>query len=168
LPHSFDAGDELVGTERLHDVIVCADGQPDHLGVDPGSYDNHWNVADRATDVEYRCRPCRVAAFGHRATSIRTGIGRVRAGAAGAVLAALRAVVGGRDGIHHLSTRDEETGVWLGQPVGLAAGQATTRLPALTKAEHEQFVYAGKKLARAYATVATKISVETPVEEITP
>jgi L-lactate dehydrogenase len=107
-----------------------------------------------------------VAAFGHRATSIRTGIGRVRAGAAGAVLAALRAVVGGRDGVHHLSTRDEETGVWLGQPVVFTAGQATTRLPALTKTEHEQFVYAGKKLARAYATVATKISVETPVEEI--
>jgi L-lactate dehydrogenase len=92
-------------------------------------------------------------AFHRRPTMIRSGVGRVRAGAAGAVLSALRATVGGVDGIEHLSTRYSDLGAWLGQPIMFTAGRGRVRLPELTDVEQKSVDDASHKLVEAYASL---------------
>lgn len=102
-----------------------------------------------------------LAAFATRSQMIRGGVGRVRGGAAGAVLSALRTVLGLVDGTEHLSTRYGEHGVWLGQPVVFSAGRARVRLPALSAAEQELLDAADRKLREAYeSTLRSELSIE--------
>lgn len=101
-----------------------------------------------------------MTAFRTRPTTIRAGMGRIRAGAAGAVLSALRAVAGGVDATVQLSTSYGADRAWLGQPVMFTAGQATVRLPPLTETEQSLLDASNDKLIRIYQSI-TNDSEET-------
>lgn len=96
-----------------------------------------------------------IAAFRTRSTTIRSGVGRIRAGAAGAVLSALRTVHGGVDATVHLSTSYGPGQAWLGQPVRFAAGRATVRLPILTETEKALLDAANAKLINLYHSITS-------------
>jgi L-lactate dehydrogenase len=98
-----------------------------------------------------------LAAFAQRSLVIMAGVGRVRAGAAGAVLSALRATVGALEATEPLSTRYGEHG-WLGQPVTFTRHRSQPGLPALTEPEQRQLDAADHKLRTRYTTVQTYLS----------
>lgn len=79
---------------------------------------------------------------------ISAGIGRTRAGPAGAVVAALRLALGAADGVVELSAPHD--GVWLGIPLRFTAGQPLPCLPTLSAAEERQLHAAHAKLRAAY------------------
>lgn len=83
---------------------------------------------------------------------IRSGIGRVKAGAAGAVVSALHKILGLVDGVEELSTAYQ--GGWLGVPVRFTNGRPEVVMPALNALEHGQFLAAQAKLCHAYQSVA--------------
>jgi L-lactate dehydrogenase len=79
---------------------------------------------------------------------ISAGIGRTRCGPAGAVVAALRLVLGAADGVVELSAPYD--GVWLGIPLRFTTGQPVPCLPTLSATEARQFQAAHAKLRAAY------------------
>lgn len=79
---------------------------------------------------------------------ISAGIGRTRAGPAGAVAAALRLVLGAIDGVVELSA--SYNGAWLGIPLRFTGGRPVTCLPVLSVTETHQFQAAQAKLRAAY------------------
>ncbi|MFE5596233.1 lactate dehydrogenase [Streptomyces sp. NPDC056549] len=83
-----------------------------------------------------------------RPRQINAGIGRTRYGPAGAVLGALRKILGLSDGVEVLSVNHR--GVWLGIPLRFTAGRPTVTLPALDLDEQRQFTAAQVKVATAY------------------
>lgn len=107
-----------------------------------------------------------IEVFRDRSTMIRHGVGRVRAGAAGAVLAALRVVTGETDGVAHLSTRCDREDVWLGQPITFTSGAATINLPTLSSAETMLLDHARNKLIAAYRSTIETPSPTPDAEEI--
>lgn len=82
---------------------------------------------------------------------INAGIGRTRCGPAGAVMAALRLVLGVDDGTTELSVRCGDA--WLGTPVQFTGGEAVPYLPPLNAVESQLLDHAQTKLRAAYATV---------------
>ncbi|MDT0319288.1 lactate/malate family dehydrogenase [Streptomyces millisiae] len=94
------------------------------------------------------------AALTRRPDQIRAGIGRTRTGPAGAVLAALRHVLGrGGHDLIELS-RPWRDGVWLGLPISFAEHEPCVRMPRLSAAEAHQLDAAVAKLAAAYQPLA--------------
>ncbi|TDC25410.1 lactate dehydrogenase [Streptomyces sp. 8K308] len=95
------------------------------------------------------------AALVRRPGRIRAGIGRTRTGPAGAVLAALRHVLGQVDGGVLELSRPWHDGVWLGLPLTFRRGrEPLVRLPALSAAEALQLDAAAAKLSAAYLSIA--------------
>ena len=85
-----------------------------------------------------------------RSLAIQRGLGRVRAGAAGAVVSALWKVLGVADGVGHLSV-PSSGGVWFGHAVTFQAGQAKAWLPELSATERARVDAAVSKLQAAYS-----------------
>ncbi len=79
---------------------------------------------------------------------INAGIGRTRSGPAGAVVSALRLVLGVNDGLVELSAPYRDG--WLGVPLRFTAGRSLPCLPALDDAEARQLDAAHHKLRAAY------------------
>lgn len=90
---------------------------------------------------------------------INTGIGRTRFGPAGAVLTALRLVLGVDDGLVELSAAYR--GGWLGQRLRFLNGHPTPRLPALDENEVCQLDAAHTKLRAAYEDLRGQITSST-------
>ncbi|WP_031511382.1 lactate/malate family dehydrogenase [Streptomyces megasporus] len=103
------------------------------------------------------------AALAARPGRISAGIGRTRTGPAGAVLAALRHLLGDAPGVIELS-RPWRGGVWLGLPLAVKAGVPTIRLPELSPQETAELDAAAAKLATAYHHLT---STPTPAQERT-
>lgn len=82
---------------------------------------------------------------------IRTGTGRVRAGAAGATVSALHKTLGRTDGIEELCTAYQDG--WLGVPLHFTNGQPELAMPTLNPHEHHQFTAAQAKLRATYQTL---------------
>ncbi|WP_030685816.1 lactate/malate family dehydrogenase [Streptomyces sp. NRRL B-1347] len=96
--------------------------------------------------AELRARPRR----------INQGIGRARAGPAGAVLAALRATLGLADGVVELCVNHDDR--WRGIPLHFTAGQPTVCLPELDLSEAQRLVNADNKLRAAYAALRSHLA----------
>lgn len=92
------------------------------------------------------------AALAQRPGRISAGIGRTRTGPAGAVITALRHVLGQADGVVELC-RPWHGGVWLGVPVAFHSGAARLRLPALAPEESALLDTAAAKLAAAFTNL---------------
>ncbi|MGB6164741.1 MAG: NAD(P)-binding domain-containing protein [Pseudonocardiaceae bacterium] len=92
------------------------------------------------------------AALHARSGLITDGIGRVRAGAVGAILSALGKVLGEVDGVEHLSVRYRHHG-WLGLPVRFTCGAAQPFLPPLNPDEQRRLAAAADKVHHAYQTL---------------
>lgn len=84
-----------------------------------------------------------------RPALIRNGIGRTRCGPTGAVLSALRKVLGLADGIEELSVPYGD--VYLGIPLRFTEGRAVPCLPPLTRSERLCLDSAASSLRDAYA-----------------
>lgn len=109
-------------------------------------------VDDRPVKVPLdRIRQDLAARPGH----ISAGVGRTRAGPAGAVLATLRKVLGLADGVEELSTAHH--GGWLGIPLDFRLGTHTPRLPVLDADEVRAFAAADGKLRTAYQALCTDL-----------
>ncbi|MYV52213.1 NAD(P)-binding domain-containing protein [Streptomyces sp. SID3212] len=107
-------------------------------------------VGGRAVDVplgriheELRSRPGRIA----------TGIGRTRAGPAGAVLSALRKSLALTDGVEELSVRHGDT--WLGKRVRFTAGHPMAFLPDLDAREQRRLDATSLRLRDAHHVLRT-------------
>ncbi len=87
-----------------------------------------------------------------RPTLIREGIGRTRCGPAGAVLSALRKILGLVDGVEELSVPYGD--VYLGLPLRFTGGKATPCLPVLTRTERLLLDSAASSLRDAYSELA--------------
>ncbi|MBO8202720.1 saccharopine dehydrogenase NADP-binding domain-containing protein [Streptomyces smyrnaeus] len=92
---------------------------------------------------ELRTRPGRIS----------SGVGRTRAGPAGAVLSALHKALGLADGTEELTTHQHSA--WLGIPLRFTGGQPLPCLPRLTLEETRQLAAAATKLRTAYQTLQT-------------
>jgi len=86
-----------------------------------------------------------------RPETIRSGIGRVRAGPAGATVSALHKILGLTDGIEELSTLYQDG--WLGVPLRFTRGQPELAMPILNPHEAHQFADAHAKLRHLYDTL---------------
>ncbi|MEV0446194.1 lactate dehydrogenase [Streptomyces spectabilis] len=128
-----DAVDGHVIGEHGDDAVVCA------TATRVAGLPVQVPLAD--IRAELRARP-------HR---INQGIGRTRAGPAGAVLAALRAALGLADGVIELCVN--HNGRWRGIPLHFTAGQPTVCLPALDHGETRRLRNADNKLRAAYAAL---------------
>lgn len=83
-----------------------------------------------------------------RPALIRNGIGRTRCGPTGAVLSALRKVLGLADGVEELSVPYGD--VFLGMPLRFTGGRAVPSLPPLTRSERLCLDSAASSLRDAY------------------
>ncbi|MFB7272990.1 lactate dehydrogenase [Streptomyces sp. NPDC056244] len=83
---------------------------------------------------------------------ISAGVGRTRAGPAGAVLSTLRKALGFTDGIEELSVAYEDS--WLGIPVRFRAGEPIPSLPNLDADERRQFTDTAARLRDAYTALS--------------
>lgn len=130
------------------------------LGVPPaavhghviGEHGDHAVVCASSTTVNGRPAPVPLAEvraeLRTRPGRISHGVGRTRSGPAGAVLSALRKVLGLDDGTEELSARHGDD--WLGIPLQFTAGQPVACLPRLDADEQAQLSAAATKLRTAY------------------
>ncbi|WP_431045384.1 lactate/malate family dehydrogenase [Streptomyces sp. P1-3] len=128
-----DAMDGYMSGEHGDQAVICAstttiDGKPATVPLD-------------VVRAELHARPRR----------INVGIGRTHCGPAGAVLTALRKLLGLQDGIDVLSVN--RGGVWLGNRLHIEAGQPTVHPLALDATETAQLAAARTKLANAYQQI---------------
>jgi len=91
-----------------------------------------------------------------RSGVISEGIGRTRAGPAGAVLSTLTMLLGLVDGVTELSTPHQ--GCWYGAPVRFTSGRASMEMPTLDAAETAQLTAAQAKLRATYTTLAQRLA----------
>ncbi|MFD9071948.1 lactate/malate family dehydrogenase [Streptomyces lasiicapitis] len=133
-----DAVDGQVIGEHGDDAVVCASST--RVGGLPVA------VPFAEVRAELSARPRR----------INHGVGRARAGPAGAVLAALRAALGLTDGVIELCVNHD--GRWRGIPLRFTAGQPTVCLPALDHGEAQRLLNADNKLRTAYDTLTPHLT----------
>ncbi|MFE1960888.1 lactate dehydrogenase [Streptomyces sp. NPDC059479] len=86
---------------------------------------------------------------------ISAGVGRTRAGPAGAVLSTLRKALGVTDGVEELSVAYGES--WLGIPVRFRSGEPVPSLPGLDADEQRQLTATALRLRDAYAALPTSL-----------
>ncbi|GAA2720280.1 MULTISPECIES: saccharopine dehydrogenase NADP-binding domain-containing protein [Streptomyces] len=100
------------------------------------------------------------AALADRPQRITAGLGRARAGCAGAVLAALQHTLGLADGLIELSVSHE--GIWLGMPLHFTAGQPSVCLPPLSPGEARALARARAKVRAAYDSLPAHLTEGVP------
>ncbi|GHF33521.1 L-lactate dehydrogenase 2 [Streptomyces mashuensis] len=100
------------------------------------------------------------AALTDRPQRITAGLGRARAGCAGAVLAALQHTLGLADGLIELSVNHE--GTWLGIPLHFTAGQPSVCLPPLSPGEARALAAARAKVRSAYDSLPAHLTEGVP------